>query len=57
MQSMSNFKREVNKMRKKKIKRQSQRVKYLFGTQRMIIAAIEVQWYKPQIKYDFKRTQ
>lgn len=54
---MSNFKKEVNKMGKKKIKRQSQKVKYLFGTQRMIIAAIEVQWYKPQIKYDFKRTQ
>ena len=47
----------MNKMRKKKITRHSQKVKDLYGTQRLIIAAIKDQWYEPQIKYDFKRTQ
>lgn len=42
---------------KKKIKRHSQKVKHIYGTQRVIIAVIEDQWYKPQVKYDFKRTQ
>lgn len=53
---MSNFKRGMDKTGKKNIKRQDQKVKDLFGTQRTIIAAIEVQWYEPQIKYDFKRS-
>lgn len=54
---MTNFKREMNKTRKKKIKRHNQKVKDLYGTERMIIADIKDQWYKPQIKYDFRRTQ
>lgn len=41
----------------KKIKKYSEKVKDLDGTQRMIIAATEDQCYTPQIKYDFKRTQ
>lgn len=47
----------MNKLRKKKITRHSQKVKDLYGTQRMIIAAIKDQWYESQIKYEFKRTQ
>jgi len=53
---MFNFKTGVNKIRKK-MKRHIQKVKDLYGTQRMNIDAIEVQWYKPLIEYDFKRTQ
>lgn len=44
-------------MRERKITTHSQKVKDLYGTQRMIIAAIKDQWYEPQIKHDFKRTQ